>query len=309
MEDRNMMRKGAAALGGALIAIALAASPVGATPFTAHTSGQYTDWGVLGDDNALSHVVSLSLSSGHMTLAGAIQCFSYAYMDPSPIPTTRCDPTELEFSPISDNPGFLVCLTEDKDGFLSANIVAAESYACTSPECFGPDGSPVLGCSGTSHLKYAIQPDGSRGMYYQSTGSFTVTTTATYDDVTDAYTAGTLESDTVGDITLVGDAPPNDLFIEDPAAGSTQSGISLVRGWSCLGGQLEVQFSEADGTAIGEPASLAHGTPRADTEDVCGDTNNGFAMHIDWNILGTGQKTMTLIVNGEERATRNFSVQ
>ena len=146
-------------------------------------------------------------------------------------------------------------------------------------------------------------------MYYQSTGSFTVTTTATYDDVTDAYTAGTLERDTVGDITLVGDAPPNDLFIEDPAAGSTQSGISLVRGWSCLGGQLEVQFSEADGTDLGGRWLLAHGTPRADTEDVCGDTNNGFAMHINWNILGTGQKTMTLIVNGEERATRNFSVQ
>ena len=113
----------------------------------------------------------------------------------------------------------------------------------------------------------------------------------------------------MGDITLIGGDPPNDLYIDDPAEGSTQSGIGLVRGWSCLGGQLEVQFSEADGTAIGEPFSLAHGTPRESAvEDLCGDTNNGFAMQINWNILGTGQKTMTLLVNGEELATRNFSV-
>ena len=291
MEDRNMMRKGAAALGGALIAIALAASPVGATPYTQHTIGQ--SWSDTYDSNGDGTTQSHSIQSGYNTLLGAVECYTVG--EPVVIPSESCDGVDFGLVPGA----FFTCQSEDGDGVVWGDFFNQTS--CIPFSCFDETGYVRVGCETT--YSGEIRITGGTGMYEEATG------TATYSGTSTFLSSGiTFSQDLMGDITLVGDAPPNDFSIEDPAAGSTQSGISLVRGWSCLGGQLEVQFSETDGTAIGEPASLAHGTPRADTEDVCGDTNNGFAMHIDWNILGTGEKTMTLIVNGEERATRNFSV-
>ena len=114
-------------------------------------------------------------------------------------------------------------------------------------------------------------------------------------------------SDTTGDITLADDAPRDDVFLDIPGAGSTQSGVGVVSGWSCLGGHLEVELSEADGTPIlTDP--LPHGAYRPTTADVCGDTDNGFSMPMNWGRLGPGAKTLTLYVNGEERVTRSFSV-
>ena len=81
----------------------------------------------------------------------------------------------------------------------------------------------------------------------------------------------------------------------------------MVAGWSCLGGHLEVEFSESDGTPI-VTDPLQYGVYRPTTEEACGDIYNGFSMLINWARLGPGEKTLTLFVNGEERATRNFFV-
>ena len=101
--------------------------------------------------------------------------------------------------------------------------------------------------------------------------------------------------------------PANDVTLEVPASGSTMSGIGLISGWSCLGGTLEAEISDANGSM--STVSLSHGTSRADTESVCGDSNNGFSATVNWSLFDAGPKTIRLIQNGEEvGAARDFSV-
>ena len=288
------MKDSIAALGYALIAIALVASPVGATPFTQHTIGQ--NWNDTYDSNGDGIPEVHSIFSGYNTLLGAVECSGVG--EPVVIPSESCDGIAFGLVPGTS----FTCQSEDGDGIMRGETV--DQMACFPSSCLDEYGAVRLGCEISFSGENRIT--GGTGMYEDATGTVTYSGTSTFT----SYLLGvaTFSQDWTGDITLVGGDPPNDLYIEDPAEGSTQSGISLVRGWSCLGGHLEVQFSEADGTAIGGRWPLAHGTSRGDTEDVCGDTNNGFAMHINWSLLGTGEKTMTLIVNDEERATRNFSV-
>ena len=49
----------------------------------------------------------------------------------------------------------------------------------------------------------------------------------------------------------------------------------------------------------------AYGTERADTLDACGDTDNGFGLLFNWNLLGEGEHEVVAWVDGEElgRAT------
>ena len=49
----------------------------------------------------------------------------------------------------------------------------------------------------------------------------------------------------------------------------------------------------------------AYGTARADTEAVCGDTDNGFGLLFNWNLLGDGEHEVVAFVDGVElgRAT------
>ena len=100
--------------------------------------------------------------------------------------------------------------------------------------------------------------------------------------------------------------PARDVAIEVPAEGSTMSGIGVISGWSCLGGDLKAEISDADGVIA--TVLLAHGTPRADTEPTCGDSNNGFSATMNWTLLGSGERTIRLIQNGEQVASHSFSV-
>ena len=49
----------------------------------------------------------------------------------------------------------------------------------------------------------------------------------------------------------------------------------------------------------------AYGTERLDTEEMCGDTDNGFGLLFNWNLLEAGEHTVTAYVDGAElgRAT------
>ena len=53
---------------------------------------------------------------------------------------------------------------------------------------------------------------------------------------------------------------------------------------------------------------LPHGGSRADTGAVCGDNLNGFGAPMNWTLLGSGEKTIRLMQNGEAVASRDFSV-
>ena len=83
-------------------------------------------------------------------------------------------------------------------------------------------------------------------------------------------------------------------YLENPGAGSFQSGIGLISGWVCDADEVEIAIGAA-GTQM-----AAYGTERLDTLDTCGDTNNGFGLLFNWNRLGAGEHTVVALVDGAE---------
>ncbi len=87
-------------------------------------------------------------------------------------------------------------------------------------------------------------------------------------------------------------------YLENPGAESFQSGIGVISGWVCDADEVEI-------TLNGEPQEAAYGTARLDTETVCGDSDNGFGLLFNWNLLGDGEHEVVALVDGVEldRAT------
>ena len=81
---------------------------------------------------------------------------------------------------------------------------------------------------------------------------------------------------------------------ENPADGSSQSGIAIISGWIC---EAENVVVEMDGIRT---FKVAYGTRRADTIKVCGDANNGFSLLYNINLLGEGTHTLRLLADGIE---------
>lgn len=82
--------------------------------------------------------------------------------------------------------------------------------------------------------------------------------------------------------------------LENPADGSSQSGIAIISGWICAAENVVV---EIDG---GRTFKMSYGTRRADTAHVCGDTNNGFSLLYNINLLGEGEHTLRILADGVE---------
>ena len=87
-------------------------------------------------------------------------------------------------------------------------------------------------------------------------------------------------------------------YLENPGPNSFQSGIGVISGWVCEGAEVVIELN-------GEPQPAAYGTERLDTESMCGDTDNGFGLLFNWNLLGEGEHEVVAFVDGEElgRAT------
>lgn len=90
--------------------------------------------------------------------------------------------------------------------------------------------------------------------------------------------------------------------LENPAPHSGKTGVGLLSGWVCEANRLEVSF---DG---GPRKFVPYGSERVDTAGVCGDTDNGFGLLLNYNNLGEGAHTVTLYVDGEAETTRTFTV-
>ena len=88
-------------------------------------------------------------------------------------------------------------------------------------------------------------------------------------------------------------------YLENPGPDSFQSGVGVLSGWVCA--------AETVTLAIGEvpPQVAAYGTERLDTQAACGDTDNGFGLLFNWNLLGDGEHAVVAYVDEEElgRAT------
>lgn len=99
-----------------------------------------------------------------------------------------------------------------------------------------------------------------------------------------------------------GAPPPPRASLENPQPGSYQSGVGLISGWSCSGGNVAVQIA-------GRTYPMQHGSSRADTASICGTSATGFGLLVNFNGFGAGTYTAQLIVNGvPQGAPATFTV-
>ncbi len=87
-------------------------------------------------------------------------------------------------------------------------------------------------------------------------------------------------------------------YLENPGADSFQSGVGVLSGWVCTADEVEIEIETESGEV--ERQVAAYGTERLDTEGVCGDTDNGFGLLFNWNLLRDGEHTVTALVDGIE---------
>ena len=94
-------------------------------------------------------------------------------------------------------------------------------------------------------------------------------------------------------------------YLENPGPNSFQSGVGVISGWVCEAETVEIVFETAQGGVLRYEA--AYGTERADTAmqrkdgtPLCGDTDNGFGLLFNWNLLGEGEHTVVALVDEEE---------
>ena len=79
------------------------------------------------------------------------------------------------------------------------------------------------------------------------------------------------------------------------------SGLTLIRGWVCTAGRIDLQI---DGVSF----QAAYPTARGDTASTCNDDgNNGFSFLFNWNLARDGVHTVVALKDGVEfgRATVN----
>ena len=89
--------------------------------------------------------------------------------------------------------------------------------------------------------------------------------------------------------------------VEVPADGSFQSGIGSVSGWVCEGRSAVID----DGLHL---PPVARNISRGDTEEGCGDQDNGFILVWNWNLMGDGDYTASLVVDGQTIQRNTFTV-
>ncbi len=86
-------------------------------------------------------------------------------------------------------------------------------------------------------------------------------------------------------------------YLENPSADLFQSGVGVLSGWVCEAEVVEIELNEI-------PQEAAYGTERLDTAGGCGDTNNGFGLLFNWNLLGDGEHEVVALVElGRARVT------
>ena len=80
-------------------------------------------------------------------------------------------------------------------------------------------------------------------------------------------------------------------FLENPSLGSYQSGISAISGWVCDAEEITIELN-------GKPFKAGYGTTRTDTQEPCGDVDNGFSLLHNWNLLGDGIHAVKAYADG-----------
>ncbi len=84
--------------------------------------------------------------------------------------------------------------------------------------------------------------------------------------------------------------------LENPGDDAFVSGVGIISGWVCDAESVAVVIDP--GTENESVIEAAYGTPRADTEGRCGDSDNGFGILFNMNILGDGEHEIVAMVDG-----------
>ena len=90
--------------------------------------------------------------------------------------------------------------------------------------------------------------------------------------------------------------------LENPQPDSFQSGVGVISGWVCDANQILIVFDDVS------TFEAAYGTSRVDTLGECNDSNNGFGLLFNWNLLGAGTHTVRAMADGQEFASATFTV-
>ena len=90
-------------------------------------------------------------------------------------------------------------------------------------------------------------------------------------------------------------------MLENPAPDSHQSGVSVISGWACDAEEIVIEIDDMSFTA-------AYGTLREDTQEMCGDTDNGFSLLWNWSNNGDGEHTVRALSDGVEFGTATVTV-
>lgn len=281
-------------------AIVFTASLTQAAPFTGLMEVTSSWTPEPGSDRSLGGFTS----RGFTTTGGAIVCHG-VLLESRPVqePTGACGEAEVE----NVTTYRAYCQFEGAEDILQATDTGTN---CLPLSCYDENFVPQVGCSLT--LTSHTTVTGGTGALAGARGGWTNSGTGTF------TSAGRSESGAIflttaftyeleGDFELAdGSVALDGAVLGIPSPGTNVSGVGLISGWSCLGGELEVEFSDADGVI--ETMTVVHGTERLDTEPACGDITNGFSATYNWSRLGPGEKTARLIRNGEEVASHTFVV-
>ena len=89
--------------------------------------------------------------------------------------------------------------------------------------------------------------------------------------------------------------------LENPAPASYQSGISVFSGWACDADGIEFELDSDKYLAA------AYGTARRDTEPPCGDTDNGFGLLYNINLLDDGPHKIRALSEGRVIDSAEFT--
>jgi hypothetical protein len=114
----------------------------------------------------------------------------------------------------------------------------------------------------------------------------------------------TTQADDIAGVTAIypGSSPAPRGTLENPKPDSFTSGIGTISGWVCSANRIDLQV---DGNTV---VQAPYGILRGDTEEVCGDANNGFGYLVNWSGLGPGQHTLIAFADGVEFGRATFTI-
>lgn len=119
-------------------------------------------------------------------------------------------------------------------------------------------------------------------------------------------------------VIIYSDSDPLVFNQESPSENQIVSGVGVIRGWSCYD-KTDSNGGMAEGTVIGnvsyqideeELISLPYGSPRLDTNEVCGENNTftGYGAVTYWGSYEEGRHTFTLYIDKEPVESFSFRV-